>query len=124
MRNSEERQVRTAVIYWLITLGYMVTIFYISSLRSLNLPSLPENSDKVLHALAYILLAFLFYHTFKRSGIRKYVFILAFLSASIYGISDEIHQYYVPGRDAAIGDLFADFFGALVGCMGASFMKS
>ena len=124
MRNSEERQGRTVVIYWVITLGYMVTIFCLSSLQNLNLPRLPENSDKVLHTLAYILLAFLFYRTFKRSGIRKYVFILAFLSASIYGISDEIHQYYVPGRDAAIGDLFADFFGALVGCLGASFMKS
>ncbi|MEN8265245.1 MAG: VanZ family protein [Nitrospirota bacterium] len=124
MPNLEERQGRTAVIYWFITLGYMVTIFYLSSLRNLNLPSLPQNSDKVLHMLAYILLAFLFYHTFKKSGIRKYVFILAFLSASIYGISDEIHQYYVPGREAAIGDLFADFFGAMIGCMGASFMKS
>ncbi len=113
-----------AVIYWLITVGYMATIFYLSSLRNLNLPSMPQNSDKVLHALAYILLAFLFYHTLKKSGIRKYVFILAFLSASIYGISDEIHQYYVPGRDASIGDMFADFFGALVGCVGASFKKS
>lgn len=33
----------------------------------------------------------------------------------LYGLSDEIHQFYVPGRSAAIGDLVADTVGAGMG---------
>jgi VanZ family protein len=33
----------------------------------------------------------------------------------LYGITDEIHQYYVPGRVASIGDIAADCIGAFLG---------
>ena len=33
---------------------------------------------------------------------------------TLYGISDEIHQSFVPGRDPSIGDLFADCAGGLL----------
>ena len=35
--------------------------------------------------------------------------------AIAYGISDEIHQSFVPGRDASVGDLIADSVGAALG---------
>jgi VanZ family protein len=34
------------------------------------------------------------------------------LFATAYGLTDEIHQFYVPGRSCEIADLFADFLGA------------
>ena len=121
--NSEEKNRRLAVIFWILTAAYMATIYILSSYRGPDLPPLPVNFDKVIHTVIYIPLAFLFYLSLKKSGIRKYVFIVAFLSACIYGISDELHQSFVPGRDAAVGDAFADFFGAFIGCVGASFLK-
>lgn len=36
------------------------------------------------------------------------------LIAVFYGISDEIHQYFVPGRHCSLHDVFADTFGALI----------
>ena len=121
--NSEEKNRRPAVIFWILTAAYMATIYILSSYRGPDLPPLPVNFDKVIHTGIYIPLAFLFYLSLKKSGIRKYVFIVAFLSACIYGISDELHQSFVPGRDAAVGDVFADFLGAFIGCTGASFLK-
>ena len=41
--------------------------------------------------------------------------LLSILSASLYGISDEIHQYFVPFREADIFDGIADIIGAICG---------
>ena len=33
----------------------------------------------------------------------------------LYGVSDEVHQMFVPGRTAALDDVVADTIGAVVG---------
>lgn len=113
------RSVRSAVIFWLLTAGYMAAIFFLSSYKGPRLPSLSDNFDKVIHMFIYIPLAFFLYLSLIKSGFRKYVFAIAFLVACIYGISDEFHQSFVLGRHADAGDAFADFAGAFVGCLGA-----
>ena len=113
-----------AVASWLATAGYMALIFFLSS-KHLHLPSrLPEHFDKVVHALIYMPLAFLFFVSLRKSGFNKYIFLISFLLAGIYGITDELHQSFVPGRDASAADAFADFFGAVIGAFAASRMKS
>lgn len=108
-----------AVLYWLLTLGYMGLIFYLSSRQNIPLPKLPINFDKVIHMCAYIPLAYLFYLSLKKSGIKKYTFVLAVICACIYGITDELHQVFVPGRDADVIDLLADALGAYLGSLAA-----
>ncbi len=102
----------------------MGIIFYLSSQSHINLPRMPRNFDKVIHMVAYIPLAYLFYLSLKRSGATKYVFALALISASVYGMTDELHQFLVPGRDASVGDVIADAIGAFLGSLGASFTKT
>lgn len=99
----------------------MGLIFYLSSRHHYRLPAFPDNFDKVVHMCAYIPLAYLFSLSMIRSGLRKYVFLMAFIFASIYGITDELHQAFVPGRDPAVGDVLADTLGAFLGSMVASF---
>ncbi len=98
----------------------MGLIFYSSSIESIHLPRIPSGFDKVLHICIYAILAFLSYLSFKNSGVRKYVFLLSFVFATIYGIADEFHQLYVPGRAASLGDTVADSFGAFLGSYLAS----
>ncbi len=123
MHNTQVINVRGALISWTLTLCYMGLIYYLSSKNNIKLPEFTIGFDKVLHTCAYMGLAFLSYISINKSGIKKYVFIAAFLFAGIYGISDEIHQSFVPGRDASLGDLVADFSGALIGCFGAKYGK-
>jgi VanZ family protein len=40
---------------------------------------------------------------------------LSVLLSSLYGVTDELHQAFVPGRVASIGDLVADSIGAFTG---------
>jgi VanZ family protein len=42
-------------------------------------------------------------------------FILTACIAAVYGIVDEIHQYFVPGRDCSPWDWVADALGAAAG---------
>lgn len=98
----------------------MGLIFYSSSIESIHLPRISSGFDKVLHICIYTILAFLSYLSFKNSGVRKDVFLLSFIFATIYGIADEFHQFYVSGRDASLGDTVADSFGAFLGSYLAS----
>lgn len=41
---------------------------------------------------------------------------LSLLIAGLYGVSDEVHQYFVPGRSASAYDALADVLGAGVVC--------
>lgn len=107
-----------AVFFWLLTVGYMGLIYYLSS-QHIHIPRMPRNFDKVIHVCAYIPLAYLFYLSLKKSGINRYTFVLAVICASIYGLTDELHQFIVPGRDASVGDFMADALGAFLGSIAA-----
>jgi VanZ family protein len=122
MYSAKMTDTKRAVIFCFITVAYMGLIFYLSS-QNFNLPKLPTNSDKLIHACIYFPLAFLFYSSLRKCGIKKYIFTVAFILAGIYGITDEFHQSFIPGRDASVGDVFADFTGALLGSLGASIFK-
>jgi VanZ family protein len=121
---TEKPNIKMAVLYWLISVCYMGTIFYLSSRSRFELPDFLMNFDKIVHTCVYVPLAFLFFLSLKKSGIKKYAFLLAFLFATVYGITDEIHQLYVSGREASIGDTAADLIGAFLGSLGASFLKT
>jgi VanZ family protein len=74
--------------------------------------------DKLIHIAVYALLGALFLRAFKTLQIQhnlKLVMILSILLSSLYGISDEIHQYFVPFRNADLMDVFADMLGSIIG---------
>ena len=83
------------------------TIFIASSRSHIGAPGIP-NFDKVAHFSVYGLLATLP----GRLGRRPRAAWLALLATSVYGASDEWHQYYVPGRSCDVMDWLADTTGA------------
>ena len=70
-------------------------------------------SDKFLHVLAYLILGSLVLRAahggFGR--LRVVPTVLAVLFALAYGLTDELHQIYVPGRVASVHDWIADAIG-------------
>jgi VanZ family protein len=104
--------------YWLPLIAYCLFIFIQSSFESpLNLPSI-VHIDKGLHIGGYGLLGFLFYRAYRSSWPSASVWRTAnasLLSAGFYGMTDEIHQYFVPGRSADPWDWLADMVGAMLG---------
>jgi VanZ family protein len=74
--------------------------------------------DKLQHALAWFVLAITFGLWASRASWQKRSRITALITAaaaSVYGIIDEVHQYFVPGRSCNVSDWIADTLGAFLG---------
>lgn len=84
-----------------------------------SIPS-PEGSpglgrwDKLAHVAAYGTLGFLLARAIFLDGIKyKWQIAVVTAAATLYGMSDELHQSFIPGREMSAGDLTADAAGAL-----------
>jgi VanZ family protein len=116
----------TAFRYWGPVCAYAGLIFYLSSQShpEEQLPSLVTLfSDKVLHVIEYAVLGALFHRGFRwGTGVswRPWAVPLAVLCTSLYGVSDEIHQFFVPFRESSWLDWVADTVGAGVGAAAMS----
>jgi len=116
---------RKFLIYWLPVVLYCTAIFIQSSYPSVaRLPDLPFG-DKYLHVAGYALLGIRFFRAIRSShgGNRiSLVILLSISAATAYGISDEIHQYFVPSRSADVMDALADMVGSGMGVLGYSLL--
>ncbi len=97
----------------------MAAIFWGSSRTSLPAMMFPVGHiDKLYHGIAYAILGWLLAGGFSYWLKSSYwVVWSATVVGALYGFSDELHQSFVPGRDASGGDLIADAIGAFVGAM-------
>lgn len=117
MKNLNQKQKQTAIFFWFLTLSYMSLIFFLSSIAYPDIVPLPKNSDKVIHFFEYAVLSVLFFLSFKKSGVIGNIVLFSIFLATFYGITDEYHQSFVPGRFAGIDDVFADFIGSAAGAL-------
>ena len=104
------------LLYRLPWAGFCLLIFWHSSGPSLHSVPLFPHDDKVIHALVYAMLGLLTTRFLeKETWAPAPVWVWALLFSVFYGVFDEIHQSFVPGRDASVLDVMADSFGAWAG---------
>lgn len=103
--------------FWFPVILYSGIIFYISGLPHVEVPYPEFNFDKLAHGVEYALLGYLFSRALtKTSGLSKQnVFWATIVFCTLYGISDEFHQSFVPGRDVTLTDVLADTIGGIIG---------
>lgn len=98
----------------------MGAIFFLSHQPGDNLSLYPlPGIDKLAHITVYSILAatvlFGLSEDLKRNDARK-VILITVACCVVYGLSDEFHQYFIPGRSVSLFDLFADCGGAVMTC--------
>lgn len=101
-------------------LSYWLLIFILTSIPGRSLPKdFLILSDKIKHFGAYLVLSFLLNFAFhlqsKYSVLRKYSVVYTLLVISFYGLFDEIHQIFIPGRYFEWFDFLADLIGGIAG---------
>jgi len=109
---------RNFLIYWMPVVCYCVMIFIQSAYPAMSQLSDMPFGDKYLHVLGYAILGFLFFRAFRSLRFRDRLFLAFLLSITAstgYGISDEIHQHFVPYRTADVVDALADMVGSCIG---------
>mgnify|MGYP002778177226 FL=1 len=101
------------VVSWSPAAVWAAFLFLLSSR-----PTLPVNMelgfDKVAHFGAYLILGALLAFGAERLRLSPKLTVLLGFS---YGAIDEIHQSFVPGRFASVGDWVADALGTVAGVL-------
>jgi VanZ family protein len=115
MNQLEQSFVRThlPVLLW------AAAIFVSSSIPGVRLPETRLlRLDTLLHFLVYFCLAWLINRSLR--GQRRFPLLArrhlpaTILLTVVYGMTDEVHQLFVPGRSAAWSDLAADAAGGVL----------
>jgi VanZ family protein len=106
---------KRTIFYLLPAVGYAALIFALSSM-TLDIDELKPvlTFDKLLHFAEYYVLGYLLMRAFTTSGIPLLAaspVAVTILVGSAYGLSDEIHQAFVPGRDVSSVDFLFDAAG-------------
>jgi VanZ family protein len=91
-------------------------IFYLSSIPYLGIKGLDEIANQIsrksIHVIIYGILTLLIWYSFPKLDIHlpMKIFVCAVLSI-LFAISDEFHQYFIPGRCCNAEGVFFDLIG-------------
>ena len=101
-------------------IAWALTLFVLSSIPDIPSPiHLGTWDDKLQHFAAYAILGAL---VLRATAIDNKLpngrnFIMAFALCTFFGATDEVHQYFVPGRFMEFNDFVADAAGAVAGAL-------
>jgi VanZ family protein len=98
----------------------MGVIFAVSHMPDPGAPP-GDLSDKSAHFIAYAALGAALMRALasgRASGVTRRRMVFAVVLTSLYGVSDEVHQHFVPGRTPDWQDVVADAAGAVAGVLG------
>jgi len=118
-------KIKKSYNFWIYqgpAIGCALLIFILSSIPGDTLPSFNFSlEDKLQHMIAYSVMGFLLaravlYQTRFPSWRDNYIPVVLIFGI-LFGISDEIHQYFVPGRVSDVMDLIADSIGIGLGLL-------
>jgi VanZ family protein len=106
--------------YWLLVCIYAAFIFILSSMS--HPPSPPGTSnipsfEIIEHLFLYFGFGLVLYLAMNHSNnhfFRKYRIQMTVLIGTLYGITDEIHQLFVPFREASVLDVVVDGCGVVL----------
>jgi VanZ family protein len=116
-------------VFWLVvTVFWCLAIYYFTeqpafndahTLRFFYSIGLPEAmikiTDFIVRKLAHVALFFtLAFFALKAVRYWRWQYLAAWAFAAVYGMTDEWHQLYVPGRSGKVGDVLIDAAGAMI----------
>ncbi|MBI2507924.1 VanZ family protein [Candidatus Woesearchaeota archaeon] len=102
--------------YWLPVYLYLILIFYLSSQSILPASAIAAERFYIKPYLQHILIYTGLALTISRASnySKNSSSFLVVFSTTLYGLTDEIHQYFVPGRTFEFLDIGMDFLGAIL----------
>ena len=115
------RKIAVILWFWTPVALWMALIYYSSSICGEDIPKIDiPNIDKLFHFIEYFILGAILVRAFANSSDKagfKLILLLSIMIASTYGILDEFHQRFVPGRTLEIFDVLSDIIGSFFGAL-------
>lgn len=120
---SVSNKLSTEVAETVVSVAQKIAPQAVFDIRNVN-----RQVRKSSHFLAYLVLGILVMNGLDSYKIRGHMGMTVALAICVfYAISDEVHQLFVSGRGAQVGDVLVDSAGAMVGIwlfLGADRIKS
>lgn len=91
------------------------------------MPPWAYHADKCVHAVLFGFLGFLFLRAWVQGEYGQatlYTAAFTIVFTVFYGIADEFHQKFVPGRTPDVSDVIADATGVILVCVFVIFMNT
>lgn len=100
---------------WFFVIVISIIIFYFSSLpaEKIPLPAGFEWQTTAYHFIIFFSLVFFLLPALVKGKEKNFIFV-AIILAVMYGVLDEFHQLFVPGRACVFSDFLIDFSGILL----------
>ncbi len=102
MEKKDEIVSKKRIPYFWLAVAYAILILIVSSIPNLKTPELGfENQDKLYHFIEYSIFSVLLFFALLNSNknfLRKNVLLISLLIGASFGILDELHQKFIPGR--------------------------
>jgi VanZ family protein len=99
------------------SLAWTALIFFLLTINTGSIESVPfmgiKNLDKLAHMVLFFVLAYLWVCRLYGSGDNTWIWVLALCSA--YGMGMEFYQEYFTTREFELNDIIADVVGASLG---------
>jgi VanZ family protein len=108
--------VRTA-LRWAPALAWMAVIFRLSAIPGSNLPG---HFSSLGHFVVYAIFGMLLVFALQPRRQPAQVIAIAVFIATVYAVSDEYHQSFVPMRTPDVADWGVDTLGAFAGAAAAA----
>jgi VanZ family protein len=104
-------------VAWAAFIIYCVIIFVGSSIPGDRIDIDGPGIDKLIHTVEYSILSLLLFISLRLSSAIKSnaIFWISAISSSLYGLSDEIHQLFVPLREFDVLDIVCNTSGSILG---------
>src|SRR3989344_2827719 len=104
---------KKALLYWILLYSYSFMIFYYSSNaepgKGLGIQPFINTYSFYIHIIEYFIFTLLSYLAFTNTNLlRGKVVSSTILFVTLFSISDEIHQLFVPGRYFSIIDMITN----------------
>jgi len=106
-------------LFWIPSIVWAIILFSLSNTPGNELPSLKFGLDKLAHISVYCIFSYLIIFAFTNSTHKDYFHKIyySFLIAFLYGVFEEYHQLFVPGRFFSYGDMYANLIGSVAGVL-------
>jgi len=111
---NQQSRIVSFLQFQLPAIAWSIFIFTVSSIPSSKIPALIDYTDKVLHAGVFGVLCWLIHIAFffqPHVKLKRYSALVALFLTMLYGVVDEYHQMYTPGRTTEFWDFLADTTG-------------
>jgi hypothetical protein len=110
------------LVLWIPPLVWMGVIFRVSAIPGTQLPGGGYSTPG--HFVGYAILGGLLVLPLRRSLPIPEAIVIAVIIASLYGMTDEFHQSFVPMRTPDVVDWGVDTLGAFAGALAATWLAS